>query len=251
MLWVAGIALAGGILAEGSADDSRLEDTRSTLAKWIETQQIISNEKKDWQVGKEVLGQRVALLEGEIAGLEERIAEMGAGITDADKKRRDLVRENEALKNAASSLDSVIDRLEAKALELVSRLPDPIRDRVAPLSRRIPTDSRTTELSLAQRFQNVIGVLNEVNKFNRDITVTSEVRALPNGATAEVTALYLGLGAAYYVTADKAAAGVGHPTSEGWQWEAADDLAGQIAQAIAILKNESVPAFVPLPVEIQ
>ena len=145
----------------------------------------------------------------------------------------------------------VIGRLETKTLELVNRLPDPVRERIAPLSRRIPRGAKPTELSLGQRFQNVVGVLNEVNKFNRDITVTSEVRALPGGATAEVTALYLGLGAAYYVTADGAAAGVGYPTQEGWQWKAADPLAAQITQAIAILKNESVPAYVPLPVEIQ
>ena len=32
-----------------------LDETRLTLSKWIETQQIISKERNDWQQGKEIL----------------------------------------------------------------------------------------------------------------------------------------------------------------------------------------------------
>ena len=53
------------------------------------------------------------------------------------------------------------------------------------------------------------------------------------------------------VTPDRDAAGVGKPGPEGWSWSTADDLAEKIAQAIAILANEDVPAFVPLPVQVQ
>jgi hypothetical protein len=126
-----------------------------------------------------------------------------------------------------------------------------LRQRVAPLSERLPDDSDRTEASLSQRFQNVIGILNEVNKFNRDITVTSELRTLSDGTVAEVQALYLGLGQAYYVTVDGSAAGVGRPGPEGWDWSSADEFAESISRAIAILRNEEVPAYVPVPVQIR
>src|ERR1044071_7677120 len=39
-----------------------LEETRLTMGKWIETQQIISKERKDWQQGKEILVSRLDLV---------------------------------------------------------------------------------------------------------------------------------------------------------------------------------------------
>ena len=76
-------------------------------------------------------------------------------------------------------------------------------------------------------------------------------RIQTGGSTAEVKALYIGLGQAYYVTPTGDAAGVGQPTPDGWKWTPANDLAPEISRAIAILQNEEVPAFVPLPVTIE
>jgi hypothetical protein len=234
----------------GSAAD-QLRSTRDTLSRWVETQQIISKEKKEWQLGKEVLEQRISLIENEIATLEERTAETEKNITDADIKRQELLDENVELKAASTSLEGSIAQLEAKTLRLMGSLPRPILDRIEPLSQRIPRDPADTELSLSQRFQNVIGVLNEVNKFNRDITVTTELREMPNGITSEVQTIYFGLGQAYYVNAAGDSAGIGHPSADGWAWSEANHLAGRVTEAIAILKNEREPAYVPLPVEIR
>jgi hypothetical protein len=244
------LAMSGGLaLAADPAGD--LQGTRETLAKWVETQQIISQEKQDWQLGKQVLEQRIELIEGEIALLEEKIAEIGESLAEADRERRELMVDDRAYKSAAAGLNEVIGPLETKTTRLLASLPDPIRDHVRPLSVRLPKDAAETKLTLGERFQNIIGILNEINKFNRDITVTSEIRSLPGGGTAEVKALYIGLGQAYYVTPSGDAAGIGRPTPDGWDWKPADELAAEIRRAIAILQNEEVPAYVPLPVIIE
>jgi hypothetical protein len=242
---------APGYQVWAADEPESLQSTRETLAKWVETQQIISREKQDWQLGRQVLEQRIGLIEGEISMLQENIAEISDSLAEVEKERRELLVENRALESAAAGLDAVIPPLEGKTLQLLQSLPDPIRDHVRPLSVRIPEDPATTRLSLGERFQNIIGILNEINKFNRDISVYSEIRALPGGSTAEVKALYVGLGQAYYVTPTGDAAGVGHPTPDGWKWTPADELASDISRAIAILQNEEVPAFVPLPVTIE
>ena len=47
-------------------------------------------------------------------------------------------------------------------------------------------------------------------------------------------------------------AGIGFSVpGEGWKWKAANEAAPQIADAIAIMKNEKVAAFVKLPIEIK
>jgi hypothetical protein len=250
-LALAVVAVMPAVSEEPPADAERLGSARETLAKWVETQQIISKEKKDWQVGKEMLEQRISLLKGEVAALGDKSAETRENITEADRNRMELISENNALKAGTSTLQRVIGPMETKVRSLLKSLPDPVRERVAPLAHRIPENSASTDLSLSERYQNVIGILNEVNKFNRDVTVTSEVRTLPGGTTAEVKALYLGLGQAYYVTASGDGAGFGRPTPDGWEWTPANELAPKIARVIAILQNQDVPAYVPLPVEIR
>jgi hypothetical protein len=190
------------------------------------------------------------LLESEIAKVDETTRTTRAGARETDLARRELLRETRSLEAAASVLEGAIGRLETKTRSLVETLPPPIVDRVEPLHRRIPTGS-ATDLTLGERFQNVIGILNEVNKFTSDVTLVNELVTLPGGESAEVRALYLGLAQAYYVTADGTAAGIGRPSPSGWNWTPADDIAADVTRAIAILENEIVPAYVLLPVEIQ
>ena len=147
----------------------------------------------------------------------------------------------------------MVNALEERVRALLPRLPPPLRDRVKPLSQRLPDPEKSTEikLSLSERFQNIVGILNEVNKFDREITTTSEIRSLPDGSSAEATALYFGIGQAYYASNTGNVAGTGTSSEKGWIWRPANDAAGRIAEAIAILKNEKVAAFVQLPVDIQ
>ncbi len=238
--------------AEPDAAD-RIENTRSALEQWVETRRLISQEKRDLALSKEMLNGRIELVENEITALREKIGETGKSIDEADRKRADFVADNEKLKDAASSLGGTLETLETRTLALLPRLPDSLRERVKPLSQRIPAgaSASTSTLSLSERFQNVVGVLNEVNRFNREITVASEVRTLPDGSSAEVTAIYLGLGQAFYTGSGGAIAGVGIPSDEGWIWKPANEAAPRIASIVAILKNEQVASFVQLPIEIQ
>lgn len=252
---IAILGVAAGLLASqpGVAQEAASDSVRSArdaLSQWVETQQIISKERKDWQQGKEVLEERIALLESEIQGVESKISEFSSTVDEVDSQRRELVAERQSLELASTELRGSIDVLEKKTRELVPALPEVLRSRLEPLIRRIPEGSET-QLTLSQRFQSVIGILNEVNKFNRDITITSELRELKSGKTAEVETLYIGLGTAYYVTADASFAGIGRPTSSGWEWSDASALAPDISRTIKIFKNEDIPAYVPLPVNIQ
>jgi len=248
-LAAAGLALAG-IAAARQDGGEQVAGAREALERWVETRRVLSAEQRDWALGREMLEDRIALVQREIESLRGRIADAEESIADADRKRGELIEANERLQQASSSLTGKAATLEGRTRGLLTRLPDPIRERVKPLSQRLPEDPEATELSLSQRFQNVVGILNEVNKFNREITVTSEVRSLPDGSAAEVAALYVGIGQAYYVSNDGRAAGAGGPGEQGWTWTPAEAAAPEIARAIAILKNEQVAGFVLVPVRM-
>jgi hypothetical protein len=239
-----------GLAAEPAARQT-IDNVRSALEQWVETRRVISKEKQEWELGREMLNERIELVQRQITSLREEITKAKASISEADEKRIELVKENDELKSAGQTLAGIVTDLETRTQGLVKRLPDPIRDRIKPLTQTLPENPAETSLSLALRFQNVLGILNEVNKFNRGIEMTSEVRTLPDGTVAEVTALYVGLGQAYYVGANGTIAGVGRPSEDGWTWEPANDVAAQVAEAVAILKNEKGASFVLLPVTVQ
>jgi DNA repair exonuclease SbcCD ATPase subunit len=241
--------LTSGAFASETQGD--VDGVRAALEKWVETRKVISQEQRDWALSREMLNERIDLVQQEIDSLKEKISDAEQSIGEADKKREELVEKNDELKNASSALNRTVLALEENTQTLLKRLPDPIRERVKPLSQRIPEDVEETRLSLAERFQNIIGILNEVNKFSREITLTSEVRSLPDGTSAEVTAMYVGIGQAYYAGTDGKIAGTGTSSADGWQWTADNSIAAEISQAIAILKNEQVASFVQLPVEIK
>jgi hypothetical protein len=252
---VAAAALAAGESCSLRAQEAgaRLESARTALEKTVETRRILSKERRDWKVGKELLDQRIALVGRENEALRERIVGAEASISEADKSKLELVEANDRLKAAAAGLAEGIVAVEARTRALLARLPGMLRDRVKPLSQRIPDPAATepTKLSLSERFQNVVGILNEVNKFQREITMASEVRELSDGTSVAVTALYVGIGQGYYVNEKGTIAGIGTSTAEGWQWRPANDAAPAIARTIAILENKEAASFVPLPIRIE
>lgn len=224
--------------------------TRATLEKWVETRGLVSKEQRDWTLGKESLAARMDVIRREIESLQKRIGEAEGNIAEADKKRAELLAENERRKTTTDAMLEYVTGLEARALKMLPRLPDPLRERVKVLSQRLPTAGEVTKQSLSERWMNVIGILNDVNKWNREITVTSEVRALADGTSVEVAVLYVGVGQGYYAANNGKVAGIGTATAEGWQWKPANELAPLILQTIGIWKNEQVAAFVRLPVQI-
>jgi hypothetical protein len=241
---------AGDGVGPQAAAPPSLEETRLTMGKWIETQQIISTERNDWSQGKEILLGRLELVKKEIATLEEAIAKDQAAVAEANAKRDELKAENAQLEAANAQLTQAASGLEGQVREIHRRLPAPLQTTLAPLFERMPVDSAATKVSAAERFQNVLGILDAVNKANNEISVSYEVRTLADGAPSEVKALYIGLAQAYYVSA-RGEAGTGRPGPDGWTWEPSAAIGADVAVALEILEGKHTPAFVPLPVTLQ
>jgi hypothetical protein len=230
--------------------DGPIDNTRATLEQWVETRRLISQEKRDWAEGKEILASRIDLVGAEVAGMRAKVTEAEANIGETDRKREELISENESLRSATESLVDTIAGLEERTRALLPRLPAPLRERVKVLSQRLPDGSSEAKASLSERFQNVVGILNEVDKFNRDVTLELEVRDLPEGGSIEVTTMYLGVAWAYYASTTGTAAGYGAATSEGWSWTPATDEWAAIQAAIEVQRSERPASFVPLPIRV-
>lgn len=240
----------GNAFADSQTAES-IEQATKIIEKWVDTQRIISKEKQEWQLAKEMLNERVKLVESEISSLREKIQEAEKNIAEADKKRAEMVEENQKLKDASVVLGDIIAPIENKTSHLITKLPDPIADRIKPLSQRLPQDPNNVKQSISERYQNIVGILNEVDKFNREMSLTSEVRNLSDGSSVEVAAMYIGIGQAYFVSANQTVAGIGTAIDNKWVWIEDNQPAKDIADAISIMKNEKVAEFIKLPLEIK
>ena len=243
------LAVVATAVACLTREDPSLEETRLALGKWIETQQIISKERNEWQQGKEILSSRLELVRKEVGTLQTSIQEAQSGSAETAKKRDALLAEKQVLLAAEAQLVESVLGLEIELRRLAHSLPDPVRARIQPLLARIPEDAATTKVSVAERLQNVLGILNEVDKANADLAINYEVHTLSDGKPSEVKVIYVGLVQAFYIGSN-GEAGVGHPTPDGWKWQPSTSIADDVATALEILQGKHSPAFVPLPVKL-
>ena len=294
-------ALAQGAPAdEAAAPDNatRIQETRAALAEWRKVRDVISQERRDWTLRRQVLADRIALMKTQIEQVQQQIAEREEELAGFDTKIGELEQTNTKLTEASEALAEAVTEMETRTVELLQQVPGPLREQVRPLAVQLPgytsgdaptieanQDEATTngetalpdqggedvgvneadiaedeknnegdkprQVPLAQRFQNVIGVLNMVNKFNGVITVASETQEQSDGSVISVTAMYLGLGQGFYVDREGAVAAVGAPDAGRWGWTPADASAAQIKLAVDVFNSEQPASFVGLPVEVK
>ena len=243
--WATAALAWTGVAMAQVADDTE----RAAAEKWIETRHLISLEQQDWRLGKELLTDRARVLEKELATVREKTAQAAGETAEVDRKLAEARARNDQLSAAEARMREAVTTLETRLPALLARTPDPVRERMKPLIQRLPRNPAETKVSLPERFQNVIGILNEIGKANGEVTVATEMRTLADGRPAEVKTLYIGLGQAYYVSA-KGEAGTGRPGAAGWDWQPANDLAASVTEAMQIMQSKATPHFVPLPVKI-
>ncbi|MEI6645202.1 MAG: DUF3450 family protein [bacterium] len=228
-----------------------LETAKLNLEKLLETKRLISQEQRDWRLGRELLADRALVLEKELASLKAKTAQTTNETVVLDLKFAEVRAQNEQITAAVTRMREAVSGLETRLPQLLARTPEPVRERVKPLIQRLPQNPADTKTSMPERFQNVIGILNEIGKANGEVTVATEIRTMANGRPTEVKTLYIGMGQAYYVSA-KGDAGIGRPaTTNGWEWLPANELATRVTDAMQIMQNKATARFVPLPVKIQ
>jgi len=242
-----------GLLAVAPAlADERLSDARAAVAQWVEVESTISREALEWEEKKSLLNDLIAVARTEIKTLKAQIAEADKATGAAETRRAELVAKQDRNAELAGRIEKFLGRIEGRLRQLNPRLPRPLRDKLAPLLQRMPRDPADTELGIAERMQTVMGFISEVQRFDELVTVGEELRTVAEGDVREVRTIHFGLGAAFYVTGDGADAGVGHPSTEGWQWESKPALASAVREAIAMAEGKQHEArFLRLPVTVK
>lgn len=228
-----------------------LSESRSTIEKWVETRQLISKTRSDWQTDKETLEQTVALYERELKSIDEQMSKVSTNNTQVTKEMAEAETLKKSSNEARDRAAKFATEFEAKLKKIAPQLPLPLQDIVKKDMARIPADAANTKMLAAERLQVCVGVLNELDKFNNAVNVFNEKRKNDKGEEVAVQSIYVGLGAGYFVNETADFAGVGAPGASGWEWANKPEIAATVQEAVKIYRNEKTARFLTLPVAIK
>lgn len=227
-----------------------VETVRTLLSKWVETEQLSARESREAEQSKDILAARIEVLKEGIAALNEKLEQSDQKLALAQSQKSAVTRDIDQVTVAITQLADEISGLESGLRTLHPRLPAPLTENIRTLYERMPVDTNNVRVSVAERCQNVLGVLNAINKFHSEISVVFDVRTLSDGKPSEVSCVYVGLGQAYSVS-PRGEAAVGRPGPQGWTWTPVPASSEAIALTMEILQSKAKPKFVPLPVELE
>ena len=230
--------------------------SRELLTKYYETEKLLGQEQSDWKLGRELLKNRVELMEAQLKELETKTLEERGKITQSDTEREKLDQQNQELAKLQSVQASAVEKLEAKIRGLWPQLPEVLKAKVRGQYERLPAADLPRDQiksTIGERFLNVLAVLNEATKFHGDVIVVSERRKLKDGRELEVETIYFGLSVAYFASGDltNPAAGMLLPAAAGWETIEMPERAAAISDVIAMNKSAKIAGFVPLPVKVK
>ena len=248
-LTLAAILIGGTQLAVAQTE---VEVFRAKTEQWVETRQLISQEKTEWEAERETLRATRDLLEQQREALAAETAELEESNTASDDERRDLLLERGDYQRAGQALEDQIRALEEEVLDLAPRLPEPLQQKLELLLVQIPADPMKTTPPLAQRLMSLLGVLAQTEKFNATATFVGETRSVGSDQKVQVRTLYSGLAQAVYVDSQGKTAGIGRPGAEGWEFTNEPELADDARRFLDIYEgNVDAIEFVRLPIEIR
>jgi len=243
--------IAAGVAPMLSAETT-LDDSLNTLEKWVETENVISKEKTEWDIQKQSMMDLIDVHKKELDELGKQIKDAADMTSAADAQRAELLDEQTSIKSIEAKIKDQVIEQEKSLKKLIKKLPKPLQQEIAPLSSRMPKNPYDTKMGLSQRLQNVVGILTQIDKFNTSVEVVPETRDFGDGKMVEVKTIYFGMAIAYYADMSGAHAGYGVPSDNGWEWKDDDAIAADVQSVIKMAEGTTTDiSFVNLPVTIQ
>lgn len=248
-LFCSGILLSGTGVATGQT--SGLTEARQWISEWVQARQLISRTEADWQQDREMLEQTRLLYERDLEAVRDQMGQLGTTSSEVDREREQTEARVAAAQQALDTLRTQVGAMERGVRTLLPQLPPPLIQILQPLVARLPENPDGNRPSVPERYQTVVGILNEIEKFHAAIHVVGDRKPNTEGEQVAVDVLYIGLAAAFYVDTSGEVAGRGVPGAAGWKWEPTPKLSGRIRETIAVYRNQKPAVFVGLPITLE
>ncbi len=244
--------LLGLVVAAPLGRAATAGEARTVVEQWVAVERAISEEAVAWKEKEELLQNLIQSAQAERGNLNAQIADARETMNVADQKRAELMSQRQELDASAAMVFRFLAKMEQRLRQLKVRLPQPLQESLAAHFEKLPmADTAASAQGPSIRMQNVVSILDTIQKFDdMPPEVYEVVRPLADGSMGAVQTLYLGLGAAYYLSESDEDAGFGVPSEAGWSWVSRPEIAAAVKEAIAIAEEKVAEAkFILLPVQ--
>ena len=230
-----------------SAAEDAVGKLEKVAIEWVKTRAETVRLESEWSGQQGLLQSMVEALDQRTKVIQERKEHLEAQTAQDREELAALGKKNEF---ARTGLEDAEARLKATAKDLQALRPilPPRLSTALDLAYQSISDPG---LSVGDRMQHTMTILNRCLQFNRAITASDEVLTLAGeSAPKSLEVIYWGLSHGYAL--DRAAGKVwlGSPGPLGWQWEAQPGAAAQVAKLIAITADKADPEFIVVPAKL-
>ncbi len=243
-----GLVLTLGLLpvAQFAADDA-VNKVEKVATEWVKTRAETVRLETEWSGQQSLMQSMVDALGQRARIIEEKMEHAKASTAQDREELGTLEKKNQA---ASASLDASEHRLKELATSLLALRPF-LPPRLS-TALELPYQSISDPtLSIGDRMQHTMTVLNRCMLFNRGVTASEEVLTLPGESVPKsLEVIYWGLAQGYALDRAAGKAWLGSPGPQGWQWEAHPEAAHDVARLIAIATDKADPAFIVIPAQL-
>lgn len=235
--WVAGL----------NAADDPVDQVGKLATEWVKTRSETVHLETEW-------ASQQSLMESMVDALDQR-THIIEGKTEHLKAKTEQDREElgglEIKNNQASvGLQASEARLKQTTAQLLALRPSLPPRLSAALD--LPYKSLTDPgLSVGDRMQHTMTILNRCMQFNRVVTSVEEVLT-PGGESApkSLEVIYWGLSHGYALDRAAGKAWLGSPGPAGWAWEPRPEALKDVVRLLAIATDKADPDFVLVPAKL-
>ncbi len=240
-------------LSAQEAAPAPAEDLRNSVREWVETMRKIQEEETAWTRDKDVLQGYREGLEKEIEDLKEEIERAKTRREGGDKQSLDKLTERDLYAKAQDGLARQLRVLEEGLAARLPLFPAPLREQAKVAlaietlqgGLQLPPEKQSQDVS--KRLYNATELLAEVEKFQQQVHVHTELRKDSKGREFKMQMVYFGLAMAYGVNEDGSFAVTGRPGEAGWTFQERTDLAPRIQELVKSAGDEKNASFTNLP----
>ncbi len=217
---------------------------KELIRQWIDTEKLLSDEQETWKREKAHISELLGLYEQELKLLNEELAVVPSVELDDEKKQK-LEKQIQLDDEKRKQLRTFLIRQKPRILALVKKFPEPLQEQISETVEVL--NSSDADGSARDLLMPMLSVVEAGNSFNAGVYRTSQkIEVDSDEWQAEV--MYLGLGRAYFWVGEKA--GIGSPTSTGWQWKRDDAKLEEIKKGMSVFDKTTQPQLIKLPLKV-
>jgi len=219
-----------------------VEQADNLVAQWISIEQQNNQLRNRWQENKQLLQQRITLLQSEKEQLRSLTNSHVQKGDDVDVVRQELLTLQSSMESQQTRLDAWLKTQFSHVKNLHPQLPPPLADSWRNTLKGLdPSDA-------SKRLETLFNLYQAYVEFNGRISTRQAKIIDQQGQPKMVNQLFLGAARGWYITLDGQRAIAGFPRADGWQWQHDNPVPSQqLSKALLMLEHKMEAQLVTFP----